>query len=148
MHVHKCSLGTCVLPANDHCFGDLLASRLHSLVFLGSLSPLSGPLTSCLVLHSPVFLCTILPPKARCRFRQDAWELPLTHRQCKLNVLQPALPFLSLLSLPLRYYVIMRSSCFSSQTPHNLAFLSFFLSQPPLSLLFLCYSASVYLLLH
>lgn len=113
-------LGACVLPANDHCFRDLLPSFSP----LVSVSPSFAPLTSNLVPQPPVsltapFVSLPLPPNLRCRFKQPALssadtssmqiESPPTLR---LSHFFPVFFF----SLLCRDYVVMRVSCLYSET--------------------------------
>ncbi len=113
-------LEACVLPANDHCFRDLLPS--FSLLLSVSLFP--APLTFNLVPQPPVspttpFLFPPPPPNPRCRFKQLALssadtssmqiESPPTLR---LSHFFPVFFF----SLPFRDYVVMRVSCLYGET--------------------------------
>lgn len=119
-------LEACVLPANDHCFRDLLPS----FSILLSISSFSGLLTSTLVLHPPVsststFLCSPMTASPRCRFKQ----LPLSSvDNSSMQIESPPTLCLShfyavsLFPLPFRYYMVMRVSCLYSETSLTLLF--------------------------
>lgn len=113
-------LEACVLPANDHCFWDLLPS----FSILLPISLFSGSLPPNLVLHPPVsstntFLCSPMPASPRCRFEQLALS---SADNSSMQIESPPTLCLSyfypvfLFSLPFRYYMVMRVSCLYSET--------------------------------
>lgn len=96
-------LGASVLPANDHCFRDLLPS--FSLLL--SICLFSARLTSNLVPRPPVSPTTPslspppLPPKPRCRFKQLALSSADT---LSMQIESPPTRRLSLISLPSLFF--------------------------------------------